>query len=265
MALPGLLDLTGRVAVVTGSGSPTGIGFATAVYLGELGAHVVVASTTRRAHDRARELAESGVPAHGFVGDLADEAAAAGLVDCAVGSFGHLDILVNSAGMVSTTNPDGLAGDLLATPPPRWGDSMRRNLDTAYLVTRAALPHLRDSGAGRIVMVASVTGPVMAMRGQVAYATAKAGMTGLARALAVDEAPYRVTVNIVAPGWIASGSQTAPELAEALTTPVRRAGTPMEVASAIGWLVSPGAAYVTGQVIVVDGGNCIAEERALPG
>jgi 3-oxoacyl-[acyl-carrier protein] reductase len=121
---------------------------------------------------------------------------------------------------------------------------------------------MRDAGWGRIVMVASVTGPVMAMRAESAYAAAKAGMVGLARSLAVDFAPDGVTVNAVAPGWIATGSQTAHEREQGLGTPMRRSATADEVASAIAWLCTPGAAYTTGQCLVVDGGNSIAEERA---
>ena len=118
---------------------------------------------------------------------------------------------------------------------------------------------------GRIIMVASVTGPVMAIRADVAYATAKAGMVGLTRAAAVDSARHGITVNAVAPGWIATGSQTPEERGQGRVTPAGRSGSPDEVAAAIAWLASPGASYITGQYLVVDGGNSIAEQRAAPG
>jgi 3-oxoacyl-[acyl-carrier protein] reductase len=120
-------------------------------------------------------------------------------------------------------------------------------------------------GWGRVVMVASLTGPVMAIRADVGYAAAKAGMIGLTRAIAVDTAGHGITVNAVAPGWIASGSQFPGEDEHGRATPAGRSGTPGEVAAAVAWLASPGASYITGQYLVVDGGNSIAEQRAAPG
>ncbi|MEZ5117786.1 MAG: SDR family NAD(P)-dependent oxidoreductase [Candidatus Nanopelagicales bacterium] len=262
--LPAAFDLTGRVALVTGSGGPTGIGFASARMLAQLGAAVLLTSLSPRCAERAEELRAAGADAHAVPADLTVPADADLLVGTALERWGRVDVVVNNAGMVSVADPDGWSesGSFTELDVDVWRASLARNLDSAYLVSRAALPPMVDAGFGRVVMVASVTGPVMAMRAEPAYAAAKAGMVGLARALAVDTAAHGVTVNAVAPGWIATGSQTEHEREQGLVTPVGRSATPDEVAAAVAWLATPGAAYVTGQCLVVDGGNSVAEERS---
>lgn len=260
MALPALWNLDGRVAIVSGTGSPIGIGFAAARALGELGAGVVLTATSERVHERAEELREAGITAVGFVTrlDVEDEVDELSAELAATGI--RPTIVVNNAGLIATGDPEMIGGDAMMSLDD-WNARFAMNLTTAFLLTRAMLPGMRETGWGRIICVSSTTGPVMASRGDVAYAAAKAGMLGYVRALAVDEAAYGITANAVAPGWIATASQLPNEAEEGLLVPLGRSGRPEEVASAIAWLATPGAAYTTGELIVVDGGNAIAEER----
>jgi 3-oxoacyl-[acyl-carrier protein] reductase len=268
--LPEVFSLAGRVALVTGAGSAEGIGFATARLLSELGAAVALTATTERAHERAAELAAGGVTAVGVVADLTDEEQVRRAVAEVTAALGAPTVLVNNAGMTSAALPalsveagaGAESGALIDMSPEQWHRALERNLDTAYLTTRAVLPAMMAGGWGRVVMVSSVTGVVMAMREETAYATAKAGMMGLARAVAVDSAAAGVTVNAVAPGWVATASQTAREKRQGRHSPVGRSARADEVAAAIAFLCTPGASYITGQCLVVDGGNSVAEERA---
>jgi 3-oxoacyl-[acyl-carrier protein] reductase len=264
MPIPAAFDLSGRVALVTGAGAPDGIGFATARLLAELGAAVMISATTARIQDRVSELRSAGFDAAGMVGDLTAADVASGLVSAALAQWARLDIVVNNAGMVSAADPVFESGTVESMDLTTWQAALARNLTSAFLVTKAALPAMTRRGWGRVIMVASLTGPVMAIRSDVGYASAKAGMVGLTRAVAVDTAGHGITVNAVAPGWIATGSQSPEERGQGHATPAGRSGSPAEVAAAIAWLASPGASYITGQYLVVDGGNSIAEQRAAP-
>jgi len=250
-----MFSLTGKCALVSGAGAPGGIGFAIAKSLKDLGAEVIITSTTERIYDRASDLGVTG-----FIADLTKESECLELI----ARVGALDILVNNAGMTSQNDPLGAdeASDLTGVTLEAWQRGMKRNLDTAFNLTKYALPSLRKSKSGRIVMVSSVTGGLMAMSNQPVYAAAKAAMLGLMRSLALDEAKYGVTCNAVLPGWIETDTQSAHEKLQGMKTPLGRNGRPEEIASLVGWIASENSGYMTGQVLVVDGGNSIREERA---
>jgi len=255
-------DFSGRRVVVTGAGSAMGIGFVTARVLAELGASVALLGLSERVIDRAIELGEHGFDAFAARCDLTDPAATAEAIALVADELGGIDVLVNNAGMTSHDNPaNAEMGGIAEISFEGWQGAIARNLDTAFLATKAALPHLRASGTGRIIMISSITGPHMAMRNLVGYAAAKGGMNGLTKGIALDEALHGITCNAVSPGWIHTEALTGPEYEQGFTVPMGRPAQPEEVASAVAWLASPGASYITGQSIIVDGGNSIAEER----
>jgi 3-oxoacyl-[acyl-carrier protein] reductase len=247
------------VAVVTGAGSPTGIGFATARALACAGHRILIVSTTDRIKDRAAQLRAEGHEAHAIVADLNSEPDVERLHEHAE-ALGDVSVLVNNAGMAVLGEMDA-PGHLERLDLVDWQRSLERNLTSAFLVTRAFLLGMKARGHGRIVNVSSTTGAVTAVAGDTAYAAAKAGMVGFTRAIALEAAPHGVTVNAVAPGWIATGSQTEREAAAGLRTPLRRSGAPEEIAALIAFLASPAASYIVGQLIIADGGNSIIEDH----
>jgi 3-oxoacyl-[acyl-carrier protein] reductase len=254
--------LQGQTAIVTGAGSPAGIGFAIARVLLSSGAQVAITSTTERIHERARELDASGKNIIGIVADLTEETAARRIVDMVMERSGRIDVLVNNAGMAQTGQ--ALEGKTLRESSyADWQRQIEITLHTAFLMTRAVLPVMTQRKCGRIVNVSSVTGPLVSNRGSAAYGAAKAAMDGMMRAVALETALDGITINAVAPGWIATASSTEAERIAGLHTPIGRAGTPEEVAAAVCFLVSKAASYITGQCLVVDGGNILQENKSV--
>lgn len=247
-----LFDLAGKAAIVTGS--TRGIGRAIAGALIDAGARVVISSED--AADTARVATELGMP--GIACDVSDDAALARLVDFSAAELGRLDVLVCNAGIT------GQAGPFADIDMDDYARVMAINLRSQVVLCNLALPHIAASGGGAAVLVASLSG----LRGNArinAYALAKAGVAQLARNLAVEWGPQAVRVNALSPGFIAT------ELSQPLLdnpdfmarrmgmTPLRRPGTPDEVAGAAVFLASPAGGFVTGHNLVVDGGTLITD------
>lgn len=240
------IDLSNKVALVTGS--TRGIGRAIAATLGECGARVAVVGRDKaKAEDVAREL-DGG--ARGFACDVSDTAAVATLVSDVEAAFGSLDILVNNAGITRDNIVMRIRDD-------DWNAVIDANLRGAFAAIRAASRGMMKRRWGRIVNIASVVG-LTGNKGQANYAASKAGLIGLTKSVAKELGSRNILVNAVAPGFIDTEMTTAmtPEARNALIgmIPLERLGSPADVASAVAFLASDHAAYITGQVIVVDGG-----------
>jgi 3-oxoacyl-[acyl-carrier protein] reductase len=242
--------MPGRVALVTGGSR--GIGRAIAERLAADGCRVAVNFHTRSdaADAVVAAIRERRGEAVAVGGDVGDAEAVAAMFAAVESAFGPVEILVNNAGITA----DDL---LLRMKPEAWEGVLRTNLDSVYHCTRAALRNMVKARWGRVVSVTSVAG-IAGNPGQANYAAAKAGIIGFTKSVAKEVGSRGITVNAVAPGFIGT------EMTDALGASVREAvlpsialgrfGTPQEIASAVGYLASDDAAYVTGQVLVVDGG-----------
>jgi len=251
----------GQTAIVTGAGSADGIGFAIARKFYEEGARVAITSTTERIFDRANEIDVDGERCIARVADLTKDDQVAGFVREVLEWSGSVEILVNNAGM-SQTGAEFVSRTIEESSFAQWEKQIAITLHTAFRMTHAILPIMRKQEYGRIVNVSSVTGPLVSNLGSGAYGAAKAGMDGMMRAAAMETARAGITINGVAPGWIATASSTESEREAARYTPIGRAGKPEEVAAAVCFLASREASYITGQSLVVDGGNILQENKA---
>jgi 3-oxoacyl-[acyl-carrier protein] reductase len=255
-----LFSLKGQVALVTGAGSEQGIGYACAQLLAEMGAQVAVAATGARIEERAQTLQAAGHTVRGYTADLTDRQATNVMVRQIEAYFGRIDMLVNNAGMSKVGSPE-VYQLFHEMDDEEWDASIARNLTTCFNVTRQVVPGMVSRRYGRIVNVSSTTGTISSNQGEAAYSAAKAAMVGMSRSIALDVAAYGVTINNVAPGWVATASQTEREIVASRYTPLGRAGSAVEMAGMVAFLASPAASYITGQIFVVDGGNCLQESK----
>ena len=239
------IDLSHRVALVTGS--TRGIGRAIAGQLAECGARVAIVG---RDLARAEAVAEEIGEARGFACDVSDVASVTALVGNVEKAFGSLDILVNNAGLTR----DNI---LLRLTDDDWDAVLDANLRGAFAATRAATRGMMKRRWGRIINIASVVG-ITGNKGQANYAASKAGLIGLTKSVAKEYATRNILANVVAPGLIETDMAAAmteeARSAMSASIPLARMGTPADIAGVVTFLASDYASYITGQVLVVDGG-----------
>ena len=240
------IELAGRVALVTGS--TRGIGREIAATLANCGARVaVVGRDAGRASDAATAI---GPQARGYAADVSDTAQVASLVEMVERDFGSLDILVNNAGLTK----DNI---LLRLKDDDWDTVMAANLRGAFAAVRAAVRGMMKRRWGRIINISSVVG-LIGNKGQSNYAASKAGLIGFTKSVAKEFASRNILANAIAPGFIETDMTSAmtAEARAALSAqiPLERLGTPRDIAGVAAFLASEHAAYITGQVFVVDGG-----------
>jgi 3-oxoacyl-[acyl-carrier protein] reductase len=239
-------DLKDAIVLITGG--TRGIGRACAEHFAALGAKVALCGRSQEAADKA--ASDIGPNAKGYACDISSAESVDALIEAVTSDLGTIQVLVNNAGITR----DGL---LMRMKDEQWDEVLQTNLTGAFYTCRAAAKSMLKARYGRIINISSVVG-LRGQAGQTNYAAAKAGLIGFTKAYAQEVASRNITVNVVAPGYIATdmtaelGEKTTAAIVEQI--PMKRVGAAEDIAHAVAFLASPGAGYITGTTLSVDGG-----------
>jgi len=253
------LRLKDKTGIVTGVAGLKGIGYATARILAAEGAVLAVADISDEVYERAEEMQASGYKVAPFKVDLTRSEEVKQMAEAVLEQFGRVDILVNVAGIA----PRGAKFNFpkfVDLTEEEWDRQIAVNLKTTFNCIKAVLPNMIKRKYGKIVNISSVTGPLVSNPLMSAYSAAKGAVSGLTKALALEVAEHGITVNDIGPGWIYTGREMNKVAGE--SSPMKRAGKPEEVGKLVLFLASDESSYLTGHMIVIDGGNILQENKS---
>ncbi|MCD7810847.1 MAG: SDR family oxidoreductase UcpA [Ruminococcus sp.] len=258
--------LEGKVAIITGASK--GIGEGITRVFAKYGAKLVLAARGGRVMDFAQQLRNEGYDAIGVMTDVSDKASVKNLVKAAVEKYGTIDILVNNAGVC-------VLGDFMTSSDEDRDYHININIKGVWNVTKAVAPYMIEKKEGKIVVMSSVTGGMVADPGEAAYATTKAALVGFTKAMARELADYNINVNAICPGYVRTplvegmAKQSCPENPEsvidgiAAAVPLKRLAQPEEVGELAAFLSCYESSYITGTQIVIDGGSTLPETSTM--
>ena len=246
-----MINLEGKIAIVTGAAQ--GIGRSIAMEMAKVNAHIIVSDIAEKTEDVVSDIEKIGGTAQAIKCDVSNKQQVNELVDLVIKEHGKIDILVNNAGIYPQK-------PFLEVEDEVWKKTMDINMNGVFYFCKAVAPHMKEAGGGKIVNIGSIAGARVGFPALTHYSASKGGVYGFTRALALDLAPYNIQVNAIAPGAIetpgASGSEEQMEQTK-MATPAKRLGKPEEIGYATIFLGSNKANFITGELLVVDGGYTV--------